>query len=731
MGADLHSHYSILAKIGGGGMGVVYLARDLRLNRHVAIKRLNAVANGDAALRRRFLNEAHAVAALGNIYIVHIYALGEDAEGPYIVMEYVGGPDAAPGGGGIQRDAPNPPLSLETQVAQNGQYTLDEALELVMKISKAVAYAHACGVIHRDLKPSNILIDSAGEPKIIDFGLARVAGGGESALTGPGEKLLSLGYGAPEQETDSSNIDERADVYGLGGILYFAITGQNPRYFREQDIPALVVEPLVKALATDREQRWPSAKAFHDALSAVHSRTRVEQPPAKTTWRCKWCDTVNPVTIRFCSECGWDGVVSCPECGSENIVGMQFCAKCGANVRVYEAMQALAVRIRRALDDGEVEKAVSLAGQSHGFEPAGPSGRALLQDIRELGEKARGKISRREQLKELIPMELKAENFERARDFILEYRALCANDGFYGAELAAIPGNIAQRDYRRADRACRNGDFAHALGICNEVLGGVAPQHQGCLGLRRKILRRRMARRIVRPLLAFAAMAVLYAAALPAVVAAFGTAAPGRVLSAFFAPARRLFLAGDAFRLRSMSAYSGLFGVDAAALASFVARDAEPDAAIEDPPPPAPPAELVALMADYDAKRARIEDEYARKISEWPALYLDDLEKLLKASRNQGDYFNVADATKEIERFSSTREWVPYEGPSEALSALQLRHLETTRGYGAKRADDLKKLADATEAEMGNLMKRFVQQDDMASARAVLVRLNALKGQTE
>ena len=260
-GVPLSSLYAIQSKIGGGGMGVVYLAKDLKLGRYVALKRLNAQSNANAGLRKRFLNEARAVAALNHIHIVHIYALGEDADGPYIAMEYVSGPAATTGSRQLSGDPalPHAPVSLDRQVAENGQYTVNEAVDLLVKITKAVAYAHANGVIHRDLKPSNILLDETGEPKIVDFGLAHLKASDASKLTVPGEKLLSLGYGAPEQETDASVSDERADIYGLGGILYFAITGQNPRYFREQDIPASLREALTKALATDREQRWPSA----------------------------------------------------------------------------------------------------------------------------------------------------------------------------------------------------------------------------------------------------------------------------------------------------------------------------------------------------------------------------------------------------------------------------------------------------------------------------------------
>ena len=276
----LFDQYTIYSKIGNGGMGVVYLARDRQLGRFVAIKRLNRSAQSIPSLRQRFLQEARAVAALSHVHIVHIYALGEDEDGPFIVMEYIAGPDDSSVRSDVQVGGlvqPNSPLTLDQYVTKHGAFAADEAIELLMKIGRAVAYAHSNGVIHRDLKPSNILMDKSGEPKIVDFGLARLMHKDESKLTVPGEKLLSLGYGAPEQESDASVSDERADVYGLGALLYFVITGQNPRYFREQDVPVPLREVVVKALATDKEQRWPTASAFTEALHQVQ-RKRAWRP---------------------------------------------------------------------------------------------------------------------------------------------------------------------------------------------------------------------------------------------------------------------------------------------------------------------------------------------------------------------------------------------------------------------------------------------------------------------
>ncbi|NQT91540.1 MAG: protein kinase, partial [Lentisphaerae bacterium] len=230
-GESLRSQYSIVEKIGEGGMGVVYLGQDRKLGRYVAIKRLHKTNLADPHVRERFFREAKAVAALNHIHIVHIYTLAEDEDGPYIVMEYVPGPRDA-----SLNKVPPHPFTLADCVHSGGPLGVSEALGLLLKVCGAVEYAHSCGVIHRDLKPSNVLLSEHREPKLVDFGLARQMSSPDDRITVPGEKMLSLGYGAPEQEADAGTADERADVYGLGGLIYFSVTGKNPRYFRESDL---------------------------------------------------------------------------------------------------------------------------------------------------------------------------------------------------------------------------------------------------------------------------------------------------------------------------------------------------------------------------------------------------------------------------------------------------------------------------------------------------------------
>lgn len=455
--------YEAVGVIGHGGMGDVLLAVDRRLGRRVAVKRLRPERRADPAVRGRFLREARAAAALSSAHIVHIYAIGEDDEGPYIVMEYVESalPPPSPG-------APRPPQTLEQRVQSGGVYRPREALALLLKIGRAMETAHAAGVVHRDLKPSNILLDADGEPKVADFGLAHLSGDGVTGTTGatltvPGEKLLTLGYGAPEQEIDASRCDARTDVYGLGALLYFALTGKNPRFFREDELPVALRPLLAKALATDPARRHQTAAAFDADIAARLADARPAIPTVRTTWRCKWCGTVNPLEKRFCDGCGWNGRVHCLECDAEMRFGIQFCGACGANQAAYESAQDVLNRIDRAVAARDFAHAAALAESPLSLEPAGPAGRRLLETVRIRREEAHKALDRAAALRAAIPVELRAANYERAAAAIDELRTLsAAPEDQYDAERAGLPALVEGRDLDRVERAVAERDWTVA-----------------------------------------------------------------------------------------------------------------------------------------------------------------------------------------------------------------------------------------------------------------------------
>lgn len=433
------SPYQILSEIGRGGMSTVFLAKDVKIGRFVAIKRLGSLFLSDSAMRERFLREAQLIASLNHIYIVKLYDFDVTHPEPQIVMEYVAGPGKPPG-----PDWPPLSLNLEQKLEQNTTpLSLRASVVLVKKLCSAIEYAHRRGVIHRDLKPSNILLDEHDEPRVVDFGIARQVASGATKLTMTGTRMLSLGYAAPEQETHPAGADERADVYSLGGILYFCLTGDNPRFFRDSRVPDSLRPIILKAMDHDPAQRWSSAKEFADVLaqSAGDFLSPLTDPGM---WRCKWCNMPNRVDSRYCAHCNWDGMESCPECAGETRVGVRFCGHCSTDVKIFEDTRSLLSRVREYRRQKDFARIRDVVDATKRFQPRGAKGLELVQEILELGETATWAMKRKDELSQAITSSLDRQNYEEVRDHINEYGLL--DDGpEYKALRVELPWRIAGR----------------------------------------------------------------------------------------------------------------------------------------------------------------------------------------------------------------------------------------------------------------------------------------------
>jgi Tol biopolymer transport system component/tRNA A-37 threonylcarbamoyl transferase component Bud32 len=203
------AHFEIVEKLGEGGMGAVYKARDHHLDRFVALKVLLPDKVSDPERKRRFVQEAKAASALNHPNIVTIHDIASDNGVDYIAMEYVAG------------------RTLDALIPRQGMQ-LNEALRLAIQMADGLAKAHAAGITHRDLKPSNIMVDADGRVKLLDFGLAKLTDRGESGdatLTTEGSIVGTVAYMSPEQ-AEGQPVDARSDIFSFGAVLYEMLTGQ-------------------------------------------------------------------------------------------------------------------------------------------------------------------------------------------------------------------------------------------------------------------------------------------------------------------------------------------------------------------------------------------------------------------------------------------------------------------------------------------------------------------------
>ncbi|HTN75590.1 MAG TPA: protein kinase, partial [Pirellulaceae bacterium] len=259
--------YELMQEIGRGGMGVVYRARQISLGRIVALKMILSGQFANTTEVMRFRNEAAAAAKLDHPHIVPSFDVGECDGRHYFSMGYVEGP------------------TLD-DVLKMKPLPCDSAADIVRKLAVAVSFAHQRGIIHRDLKPANILLDDKGEPRITDFGLAKLCEG-EGGFTATGDIVGTPSYMTPEQAGGRINeVKETADVYALGAILYACVTGRPPFQSKSptdtilavleaeatlpsslnRETPTELESIILRCLEKKPEDRYPSAQALADDL---------------------------------------------------------------------------------------------------------------------------------------------------------------------------------------------------------------------------------------------------------------------------------------------------------------------------------------------------------------------------------------------------------------------------------------------------------------------------------
>ncbi len=285
----LGGRYELDQVIGRGGMAEVWRARDARLQRDVAVKRLRVDLASDPTFQARFRREAHSAAGLNHPNIVAVYDTGEqvdsssDVSVPYIVMELVEG------------------VTLRDVLRDGRKVVPERALEFAAGVLDALAYSHRAGIIHRDIKPANVMLTPSGAVKVMDFGIARAVADTSATMTQTAAVIGTAQYLSPEQAR-GEKVDNRSDLYSVGCLLYELLTSEPPfkgdspvsvayQHVREQPQPPSRVDPeitpamdavVLKALEKDRADRYQDAREFRDDIlrivngQPVHAVARTE-----------------------------------------------------------------------------------------------------------------------------------------------------------------------------------------------------------------------------------------------------------------------------------------------------------------------------------------------------------------------------------------------------------------------------------------------------------------------
>jgi serine/threonine-protein kinase len=298
----LGGRYELDGVVGRGGMAEVYRARDIRLDRIVAVKTLREDLARDQTFQARFRREAQSAASLNHPSIVAVYDTGEDEAGPthvpYIVMEYVDG------------------RTLRELLRDDRRLLPERALEITDGVLRALDYSHRNGIVHRDIKPGNVMLTRSAEVKVMDFGIARAVSDAQATMTQTAQVIGTAQYLSPEQAR-GERVDARSDLYSTGCLLYELLTGRPPftgdspvaiayQHVRENPIPPSRVDPeipvwadsiVLKAMAKDPAERYQSAAEMRTDIQRALSGVPVAAPPQPTEMYAPGTQRMGPNTM--------------------------------------------------------------------------------------------------------------------------------------------------------------------------------------------------------------------------------------------------------------------------------------------------------------------------------------------------------------------------------------------------------------------------------------------------
>jgi len=351
--------YEIRQQLGRGGMGVVFEGCQVSLGRRVAIKFLIPSLAANPHFVERFEREAAALAKLSHPNIVTIFERGRTPQGVYFIMEFVEGP-----GGSA-------PLDLRASLNQH-RLTAAEVKQYSLQVVRALAYAHHLGIVHRDIKPGNVMLDRHGNVKVADFGIASMASQQNGIqLTAPSTPLGTLDYMAPEQRDNAKHVDQRADVYSVGVMLYEMLTGELPRgaYQPASRINAELDagwDKIIESTLQPRpENRLGDMEELARQIEAIPTK-RTSSEIADITTKdeeqgneprtnasgplfCADCGAGVSRDSRFCPACRAEQWGQCPGCQRRIHSSLRYCPACGGDIQGFRMVQKYHETARGAL----------------------------------------------------------------------------------------------------------------------------------------------------------------------------------------------------------------------------------------------------------------------------------------------------------------------------------------------------------------------------------------------
>jgi dienelactone hydrolase len=359
------SHYRIVEELGGGAMGVVYKAQDLRLKRLVALKFLPPGLTRDPAAKQRFVQEAEAASALDDPHVCTIYDIDETADGGvFIAMALCDGE------------------TLKQRV-QRGPMPVDDVIGIATRVAQGLAAAHDAGIVHRDIKPANVMVTGRGEVKIVDFGIAKLAG--QADLTGTGLRLGTIAYMSPEQFEGEA--DARTDLWALGVVMFEMLTGRRP-FDGDTDVTTMnaVLNRAPLSLKTLRPD-------VPDALAAVVERAMQKAPSERYANAREMASSIEgcrasqspPTTSRDDTGAVLRAIrrpmVALPALAIVGVVGYFLASMAVDRSRARWAREEAIPEIRRFLQADEYDAAHTLAQQAAGAIPNDPMLTELVAQI--------------------------------------------------------------------------------------------------------------------------------------------------------------------------------------------------------------------------------------------------------------------------------------------------------------------------------------------------------------